>query len=76
MSFGSYDSNKSAYSGILEAKADGYISYTHKDGKTSISMSDSGMTLQDANECKIESGSSLVSGSKGIVINGKLKIKG
>ena len=76
VSFGSYDSSKSAYSGVITAGTDGFISYANKDGHTSLQFTNSGMTLQDANDCNIQSGAQLVNGSKGIVINGKLKIKG
>jgi hypothetical protein len=76
VSFGSYDSNKSKYSGVIQAQADGYLQYENKDGKTKFQFTSNKMLMQDANECKIESTANGVSGGKGIIINGKLKIKG
>lgn len=76
VSFGSYDSNKSKYSGVIQAQADGYLQYENKDGKTKFQFTANKMLMQDANECKVESTANGISGSKGIIINGKLKIKG
>lgn len=76
ISFGSYDTDKSKYSGVIQAQADGYLQYENKDGKTKLQFIADKMLMQDANECKIESTKNGVSGSKGIIINGKLKIKG
>jgi hypothetical protein len=66
----------------LELDSDGYISYQHLkhgnegENKTKFVFTSSGMTLQDANGCTIESSANGVLGNKGIVINGNLKIKG
>ena len=76
VSFGSYDSSKSKYSGVIQAQDNGYLQYEHKDGKTKLQFTADNMLMQDANGCKIESTKNGVSGSKGIIINGKLKIKG
>lgn len=76
ISFGSYDSSKSKYSGVIQAQDNGYLSYEHKDGKTKLQFTTDNMIMQDANGCKVESTKNGVSGSKGIIINGKLKIKG
>lgn len=76
VSFGSYDSDKSKYSGVIQAQADGYLQYENKDGKTKFQFTSNKMLMQDANECKVESTANGISGSKGIIINGKLKIKG
>lgn len=76
ISFGSYDTDKSKYAGVIQAQADGYLQYENKDGKTKLQFTADEMLMQDANECKIESTKNGISGSKGIIINGKLKIKG
>ena len=76
ISFGSYDSNKSKYSGVIQAQANGYLQYENKDGNTKLQFTDEKMLIQDVNGCNIESTASGVSGSAGIIINGKLKIKG
>ena len=50
--------------------ADGYLDYKNTDdGKTQLTFTSSGMTIQDKNGCKV------VSSSEGITINGKLKVK-
>lgn len=76
ISFGSYDSSKSKYSGIIQAQANGYLQYEHKDGNTKLQFTDTNMLTQDVNGCKIESTKNGISGGKGIIINGKLKIRG
>lgn len=78
ISFGSYDSEKSKYSGVIQAQANGYLQYAHKDGKTKLEFTADEMLMQDANGLKIESVKNGIgeSNSKGIIINGKLKIKG
>ena len=76
VSFGSYDTNKSKYSGVIQAQADGYLQYENKDDKTKLQFTADTMLMQDANGCKLESTKNGISGSKGIIINGKLKIKG
>lgn len=54
---------------IVTVDADGYLSYSNTDdGKTKLTFTSSGFTLQDKNECKI------VSSSSDIQINGKLKV--
>ena len=54
----------------VSVDADGYLSYQNsKDNKTKLEFTSSGMTAQDANECKF------VSDNTGIKINGKLWIK-
>lgn len=73
ISFGSYDTNKSKYSGVIQAKADGYLQYENKDGNTKLAFTSSGMTLQDAN------GNTIVSSKADndciITLNGNLKVK-
>lgn len=76
ISFGSYDSSKSKYSGVIQAQANGYLQYGHKDGNTKLQFTEEKMLMQDVNGCNIESTKNGISGSKGIIINGKLKIKG
>jgi hypothetical protein len=49
ISFGSYDTEKSKYSGVIQAQTNGYLSYEHKDDNTKLQFTSSGMTLQDAN---------------------------
>lgn len=51
---------------------DGYLSYKTKgqgDSKTTLEFKSTGMTIQDANGCKIETSSTFT------IINGKLKVK-
>ena len=76
ISFGSYDSSKSKYSGVIQAKNDGYLSYEHKDDSTKLQFTSAKMLMQDKNGCKIESTANGINSGKGIIINGKLKIKG
>lgn len=60
----------------LSLGADGFISYANKDGKTKLEFTADKMLMQDANELKVESTKNGINGNKGIIINGKLKIKG
>lgn len=71
-----YDSTAEKYAGTAQIASDGYLSYSHKDGKTQLTFTSSTMSMQDAQGCKIESTTNGVDGNKGIIINGKLKIKG
>lgn len=64
-----YDEEAEKYNSTLSVGADGYLSYEHnKDGKTQLVFTDSGITMQDANNCKVETS------DEGVVINGKLKV--
>ena len=66
----------SKYSGVIQAKDDGYLSYEHKDGSTKLQFTSAKMLMQDKNGCKIESTANGINSGAGIIINGKLKIKG
>jgi hypothetical protein len=64
-----YDEEAEEYDSTLSVGADGYLSYVHNnDGKTQLVFTDSGITMRDANNCKVETS------NKGVVINGKLKV--
>ena len=65
----SYDTEQSKFKGSATIGADGYLSYKQNvDASTELSFTDSGMTMQDVNGCKVESS------SEGVIINGKLKV--
>ena len=64
-----YDEEAEKYNSTLSVGANGYLSYVHnKDGKTQLVFTDSGITMQDANNCKVETS------DEGVIINGKLKV--
>ena len=64
-----YDVEAEKYNSTLTVGANGYLSYVHnKDGKTQLVFTSSGITMQDANNCTIETS------DEGVVINGKLKV--